>query len=112
MKSVIFKFWVTREFSQRHCNLKPKRFDFCIEYKPVDRTCPFHYQWLELFGLLEEIGIKSSVAFIKCFSIYEWVLVDNLTQVNYVGFQTQTESLNKRSWWDWQKTQRQDPIKQ
>ena len=31
---------------------------FCIENKPVDRTCPFHYRWLELFGLLEEIGIK------------------------------------------------------
>ena len=70
MKSVTLKFWVTLEFSRRHCNLKPKRFDFCIEYKPIDRTCPFHYQRLELFGLLEEIGIKSSVAFLKCFSIY------------------------------------------
>ena len=69
MKSVTFKFWVTVEFSRRHCNLKPNRFDFCIEYKPTDRTCPFHYQRLELFGLLEEIGIKSSVAFFKCFSI-------------------------------------------
>ena len=64
-----FKFWVTLEFSRRHGNFKPKRFDFCIEYKPVDRTWPFHYQWLELFGLLEEIGIKASVAFLKCFSI-------------------------------------------
>ena len=70
MKSVTFKFWVFLEFSRRHCNLKPKRFNFCIEYKPIDRTCPFHYQRLELFGLLEEIGIKSSVAFLKCFSIY------------------------------------------
>ena len=35
MKSVTFKFWVTLEFSRRHCNLKPKRFDFCIEYKIV-----------------------------------------------------------------------------
>ena len=70
MKSVTFKFWVTLEFSRPHGNLKPKRFDFCIEYKPADRTWPFHYQWLELFGLLEEIGIKSSVAFLKCFSIY------------------------------------------
>ena len=70
MKSVTFKFWVTLEFSRRHCNLKPNRFDFCIEYKLIDRTCPFHYQRLELYGFLEEIGIKSSVAFLKCFSIY------------------------------------------
>ena len=73
MKSVTFKFWVTLEFSQRHCNLKPKGFDFCIEYKPTDRIwppgCPFHYQRLELFGLLEEIGIKSSVEFLKFFSL-------------------------------------------
>ena len=65
MKSVTFKFWVTREFSRIHCNLKPKRFDFCIEYKPIDQTCPFHDQRLELFGLSEEIDIKSSVAFLK-----------------------------------------------
>ena len=75
MKSVTFKFWVTLEFSRLHCNLKPKRFDFCIEYKPVDRTCPFHFQRLKLFGLLEETGIKSSVAFLKCFSIYYNVLL-------------------------------------
>ena len=72
MRSVTFKFWVILEFSRRHCNLKPKRFDFCIEYKPIDRTCSFHYQSLELFGLLEEIGIKSSVAFLKCFSIFSY----------------------------------------
>ena len=36
MNSVTFKFWVTLEFSRRHGNLKPKRFDFCIEYKPVE----------------------------------------------------------------------------
>ena len=70
MKSVTFKFWVTLEFSRHHCNLKPKRFDFCIKYKPIDRTCPFHYQRLELFGLMEEIGIKSSVAFLKFQYIY------------------------------------------
>ena len=70
MKSETFKFWVTLEFARRHGNLKPNRFDFCIEHKPVDQTCPFHYQWLELFGLLEKIGIKLSVAFLKCFSIY------------------------------------------
>ena len=70
MKSMTFKFWVTLEFSRRHCNLKPKRFDFCIEYKPINPTCSFQYQCLVLFGLLEEIDIKSSVAFLKCFSIY------------------------------------------
>ena len=69
MKFVPFKFWITLEFSQRHCNRKTKRFDFSIEYKPSDRTCPFQYQRLELFGLQEEIGIKSSVAFLKYFSI-------------------------------------------
>ena len=69
MKSVPFKFWVTLGFSRRHCNLKPKHFDFYIEYKPIDRTCPLHYQRLELSGLLEENDIKSSVAFLKCFSI-------------------------------------------
>ena len=58
MNSVTFKFWVTLAFLRRHGNLKPKRFEFYIDYKPIDRTCPFHYQWLELFGLLEEIGIK------------------------------------------------------
>ena len=65
MKSVTFKFCVTLEFWRHQWNLKPKRFDFCIKYKPIDRTCPFHYQRLELSGLLEEIGIKSSVAFFK-----------------------------------------------
>ena len=70
MNSVTFKFWVTLEFSRRHGSLKPKRFDFCIQYKPFDRTCLFHYQRLQLFGHLEEIGIKSSVVFLKCFSIF------------------------------------------
>ena len=72
MKSVTFKFRATLEFSRRHCNLKPNRFNFCIEYKPIDRTCPFHYQRLELYGLLGAIGIKSSVAFLKCFSIHSY----------------------------------------
>ena len=72
MNFVTFKFWVTLEFSRLHGNLKPKCFDFCIKYKPVDRTCPFHYQRLELFGLLEESGIKSSVSFLKCFSILSY----------------------------------------
>ena len=67
--TVTFKFWATLEISWRHGNLKPKRFDFFIEYKPLDRTCPFHFQWLKLFGVLEEIGIESSVALLKCFSI-------------------------------------------
>ena len=67
-----FQYWVARyEFSLRHVNLKPKCFDFCVECKPIDRTCPFHYQWLELFGLLEEIGIESSVAFFLMCSVYE-----------------------------------------
>ena len=64
-----FKFCVTLEFSRRHGNLKTKRFAFVIEYKPIDWTWLFHYQWLELFGFLKEIGIKSSVAFLKRFSI-------------------------------------------
>ena len=70
--SVTLKFWVTLEFSRSHGNLKPKRFKFRIEYNPFDRTCPFHYQWLELFGLLEENSIESNVAFLKCFSIFRF----------------------------------------
>ena len=72
--SVTFKFCVTLEFSWHHGNPKPKRFDFYIKYKPVDRTCPFHYHWLELFGL----GIESCVAFLKSFSIQQlqqWLLI-------------------------------------
>ena len=65
--SVTFKFCVTLEFSWHHGNPKPKRFDFYIKYKPVDQTCPFHYHWLELFGL----GIESCVAFLKSFSIQQ-----------------------------------------
>ena len=71
MNSVTFKFWVSLEFSH-HGDLKPKRFNFCIEYKPIGQTRPFHYQGLELFGLLEEIGIESSVAFLKHFSIVSY----------------------------------------
>ena len=63
------KFRVTLEFSRRHGNLKPKRFDILYRMQAIDRTCPFHYQCLELFGLLEEICIESSVEFLKCFSI-------------------------------------------
>ena len=87
MKSVTFKFWITLEFSRRNCNLKPKRFDFCIEYKRIDRTCPFHYQRLELFCLLEEIGIKSNVAFLKCSSIlcFRFKLKYTCTE-NYVNY--------------------------
>ena len=33
-------------------------------------TCQFHYHWLDIFGLLEEIDIKTSVAFFKYFSIF------------------------------------------
>ena len=65
--SVTFIFWVTLEFSRRNGNLKPKRFDFCIEYKSTVLICQYHYQSLELFGLLEEIGNESSVAFVKVF---------------------------------------------
>ena len=42
----------------------------------VSNTCSsqsiglVHFIINELFGLLEEIGIKSSVPFLKCFSIY------------------------------------------
>ena len=68
MKSVTFKFWVTLEFSRHHCNLKPKVLIFVSNTSQLIGR-PFHYQRLELFGLLEEIGIKSSVAFFKCFSI-------------------------------------------
>ena len=64
---------------QSYTELITSRFDFCIEYKPVDRGCPFHYQWPELFGFLEEIAIELSGAFLKCFSIdieKVWVFID------------------------------------
>ena len=54
------KFWVTLEFSRHHGNLKPKRFDFCIKFKPIDRTCPFHYQWLELHSFIMVAAILQS----------------------------------------------------
>ena len=67
---VTFKVWVTLEFLWHHGNFKPKCFDFCIKYKPIDWTCQFHYHWLDIFGLLEEIGIESSVAFLFKFIQY------------------------------------------
>ena len=48
--------------------LQINHFDYGVEYKPNGRTCKFQYQWLEIFGRLEEIYIEASVAFLKCFS--------------------------------------------
>ena len=67
--SVTFKFWATLELFRRHGNHKPKRFGFGIEHKSNDRAIQFHYQWLEIFGLLEETDIESGVAFLKSLSI-------------------------------------------
>ena len=61
--TVNFKFRVSLEFFRRHVNLKQKRFDFCVEYKPTGRICQFHYHWLDIFGLLEETATESSIAF-------------------------------------------------
>ena len=63
----------SREFSQHHSNLKPKRFEFCIKYKKSDRTCH-----LELFGHLEDIDIASSVALLRSFSIPKGKCLPNL----------------------------------
>ena len=41
--SATFIFWVTLQFSRRHGKQKSKRFDFWIEYKPIDRICPLRY---------------------------------------------------------------------
>ena len=63
---VTFKFWAALELFRRHGNRKPKRFDFGIKYMSIDKTgktLEFHYQWLNIFGLLEETDIESSVAF-------------------------------------------------
>ena len=65
-----FGIWVTQEFLRRHGNRKPKRFDVCIKCKPINWTCQFHHQRLDIFGLLEEIDKESGVAFLKSFSIY------------------------------------------
>ena len=40
-----------------------------MEYKLIDRTLQFHYQRLEIFSILEETDIGSSVAFLKSLSI-------------------------------------------
>ena len=58
-----FKFWVTFEYFQRQGKRQIKQFDFGVEYKPNGRTCKFQYQWLEIFGSLEETYIEASVAF-------------------------------------------------
>ena len=68
--SVTFKFWVTLEFIRRHGKRQIKHFDFDVENKPNGRTCKFQYQWLEIVGRLEEIYIETSIAFLKCCSIY------------------------------------------
>ena len=58
-------FWVTLQFLflWRHGNLKPKRFDFCTEYKPIDHT--------SISLSLEEIDIEASVAFLSL-SVYKY----------------------------------------
>ena len=53
-------------------------FDFDIEYKSFDRTLQFHYQWLELFGLLEETNIEPSVACLKPLSIFAFIFLTEL----------------------------------
>ena len=71
--SVTFKFLATLELFWHHGNYKLKRFDIGIENKSIDRTFQFHYQWLEIFGILEETDIESCVAFLKSLSIlYSW----------------------------------------
>ena len=66
MNSVTFKFWVTLEFSRRHGNLKTKRFHFISNTSQL--IGPVHFIiWSS--GRIK-IGIKSSVAFLKCFSIF------------------------------------------
>ena len=65
--SVTFKFWVTLELSRRHDNLKPKRFGILCRTQTkliILELC------LQLFGLLEEISIESSDAFLKSFSMH------------------------------------------
>ena len=74
MLSVTFQFWVTLEVILCQGKRQIKRFDFGIKYKPNGRTWPFQSQWLEIFGLLEEIYIEASVAFLKSFSIYNTTL--------------------------------------
>ena len=68
--------------------MAPSRYDWKIvdwDVKPQHnqptnkrngRTCKFQYQWLEIFGRLEEIYIEAIFTFLKCFSI--------ITQISYV----------------------------
>ena len=83
--SVTFKFWATLELFRRHGNHKPKRFDFCIEYKLIYRTLTFHYQWLKIFSLLEETDIGSSIAFLKSLSIFAESLFDRAVDVRQMS---------------------------
>ena len=67
--SVTIKYWVTLEFLRRHGNLKPKRFDFCIEYKPVKRTFIINdWNYLVFWKKL-----TLNQVFLKCFSIHTYI---------------------------------------
>ena len=64
MNSVTFKFWVTLEYLRRHGNLKPNVLIFVSNTSQLIGLVHFiinDWNYLELFGLLEEIGIKSNV---------------------------------------------------
>ena len=69
--SVTFKFWATLVFSRRNGNRQPKRFAFVSNTSQLV-GCQIH--WLKLFCLLQEIGIESSAAFLKCFSILSFCM--------------------------------------
>ena len=64
---MIFQFWVILELIGSHGKRQIKHFDFGVDYKRNGWTYHFQYQLLEIFGLLEEIYIEASVAFLKYF---------------------------------------------
>ena len=59
----------------RDGNRKPKPFDFDIQYKSIDKTLQFRFQRLEIFSLLDETDIESSVVFLKSLSLQVHVYV-------------------------------------
>ena len=50
-------------------NHEPQRFDFCIEYKPTDRTCHYYYHQVKIMSIYEGTNSLVGGAFLRCFSI-------------------------------------------
>ena len=72
--SVTFRIGVVLESSQYIDTHAPQRYDICIECKPTDSTCRYHYHQVKIMIIKELTIILVSGAFLKCFSIFENVV--------------------------------------